>query len=135
MSAALRTRGGTKGESAAELGGAVPIAKLRTKAVKDRVQERMVMAVACPQSGWVLKPAGCWMNFGLAPRESVFGEGEGADAVAGDGEDGVADRWENRGQGGFAEAGGRIVCFQEMDFDFAGNLIHSNGRVFVEIAL
>jgi len=65
----------------------------------------------------------------------VFGEGEGADTGAGGGEDSVADGWENGREGRFAEAGGGIVGFQEMDFDFGGDLIHSNGRVFVEIAL
>jgi len=48
MSVALRTRGGKKGESAAELPGAVPIAKLRRKALRDRVQEEMVTVVAFP---------------------------------------------------------------------------------------
>ena len=65
----------------------------------------------------------------------MFGEGERADAGTCDGEDGVADSGEDGRQGGFAEAGGGIVGFQEMDFDFGGDLIHSNGRVFVEIAL
>jgi hypothetical protein len=36
----------------------------------------------------------------------VFREREGADAFAGDGEDGVADGGENRREGRFAEAGG-----------------------------
>ena len=71
----------------------------------------------------------------LGPGVAVFGEREGADALAVDGENGVADSWENRGQGGFAEAGRRIIGFQEMNFDFSGDLIHSNGRIFVEIAL
>ena len=65
----------------------------------------------------------------------MFGKREGADALAVDGEDGVANGWEDRRQGGFTEAGGRIIGFQEMDFDFGGDLIHSNGRILVEIAL
>jgi len=50
----------------------------------------------------------------------VFGERERADAFAGDGENGVADGWKNRREGGFAKAGGGIVGLQEMDFDFRG---------------
>ena len=65
----------------------------------------------------------------------MFGEGEGADAGAGGGEDGVADGGENRRKGGFAEASGGIIGFEEMDFDFGGDLVYSNGRVFVEVAL
>lgn len=65
----------------------------------------------------------------------MFGERQGADAVSGDGEDGVANGWKHRGKRGFAKAGRRIVCFQEMDFDFGGDLIHAHGWVLVEIAL
>ena len=65
----------------------------------------------------------------------MFREREGADALAVDGEDGVAYGRENRRQGWFAEAGGWIVGLQEMDFDFGGGLIHANRWVFVEIAL
>ena len=42
----------------------------------------------------------------LGPGKAVFGEREGADTFAGDGEDGVADGGEYRRKGGFAEAGG-----------------------------
>src|SRR5712664_1971984 len=71
----------------------------------------------------------------LRPGEAVFGERQGANALSGDGEDGVAHSGNNRWQGGFAEAGGRIVGLQKMHFDFRGHLIHSNGRVFVKVAL
>ena len=65
----------------------------------------------------------------------MFGEREGADAFASDGENGVADGGEYRREGRFAEAGGRIVGLQEMDFDFRGHLIHADRGIFVEIAL
>ena len=65
----------------------------------------------------------------------MFGERQGADTFAGDGENGVADGWKNRREGGFAEAGRGIVGLQEMDFDFRGHLIHADGRIFVEVAL
>jgi len=65
----------------------------------------------------------------------VFGERQGSDALSGDGEDGVANGRKHRGKRRFAKTSGRIVSFQKMDFDFGGDLIHSNGRVLVEIAL
>src|SRR5712664_3107918 len=71
----------------------------------------------------------------LGPGEAVFGEREGADALAGDGEDGVADGGENGRESGFAEAGGGVVGLQEMDFDFRGDLVHADRGIFVEVAL
>src|SRR5229473_5134576 len=71
----------------------------------------------------------------LGPSEAVFGEREGADAFARDSKNGVADGGKNRREGGFAEAGGRIVGLQEMDFDFGRHLVHADRGIFVEVAL
>ena len=65
----------------------------------------------------------------------MFGKGQRADAVAGGGEDGVGDGGERRRKSGFAEAGGRIVRFQVVDFDGGWRVIDAHGFVFVEVAL
>jgi len=65
----------------------------------------------------------------------VFRKGQGADAVAVGGEDGVCDGAENRWKRGFAEAGGRVFRFEIVDGNFGGRLRDSNGLIFVEIAL
>src|SRR5882672_1110223 len=71
----------------------------------------------------------------LGPGVAAFGKGQGTNAVAGGGEDGVGDggeRWRKRR---LAQTGGRIVSLQVMDFDGCRRLIYTHRFVFVEIAL
>src|SRR5438552_6886387 len=62
----------------------------------------------------------------LGPGEAVFRERQRADALARHGKDRVAHRWKNRRESGFAEAGGGVVCFEEMNFDFGRHLVHAD---------
>src|SRR5260370_33647547 len=59
----------------------------------------------------------------LGPREAVFGEREGADAFAGDSEDGVANGGKNWRGGGVGSGGGGGGGREGMDFDFLGGLV------------
>jgi len=71
----------------------------------------------------------------LGPGIAVFREGQGANAVAGGGEDGVGDggeRWRKRG---LAQTGRGIVSLQVVDFDRCRRLIYTHRFVFVEITL
>src|SRR2546429_3614917 len=66
----------------------------------------------------------------LGPGKAVFGEREGADTFASDGEDGVADGGKNRRERWLAEAGGGNLGLEENDFDFRGALVHSDRGIF-----
>lgn len=65
----------------------------------------------------------------------MLGERERADTLAGSGEEGVADCRENRRKRGLAETGGRVISFEEVDFDFRRSLVDADGLVFVEVRL
>src|SRR2546430_1660794 len=71
----------------------------------------------------------------LGPGEAVSRERQRADALARHGKDRVAHRRKNRRESGFAEAGGGVVCFEEMNFDFGRHLVHADRGILVEIAL
>src|ERR1043165_3759356 len=68
-------------------------------------------------------------------RQLVLLERELADALAGGGEDRIADRWGNRRHTGLAHAGWQFLAGHDMHMSFEGRFVHARHRIIIEVRL
>src|SRR5258707_454628 len=71
----------------------------------------------------------------LCPGITLLGEGQRANAFAGQCEESIANGRQHRGQSRFAQSRRRIVGLEEMNLDFRRSLRQAYWRILMEIAL
>src|SRR6266404_9185751 len=71
----------------------------------------------------------------LCPRIALLGQGQRANAFAGQCEESIANGGQHWRQSRFAQARWRIVGLEEMNLDFRRSLRQAHWRILMEIAL